>query len=561
MTRKFSTAVLDTLLKTVEVEFKVPLMGFGEIKFPVSEYAKEWWKNERAREDVQNAIEAAEQKFIIQHKDNKAAQILRDFSLKNEEEFQRVIAELLNHLDEQKITWLMAGKLGKGFENVVSNKDLLDALKSYIPILQDELGKIREFREVISYLLQKQIANTTSLTYETTKEIRNILLERQAGNSTNQPVLVKGIEKTVFISYRHTNFWTALAVFQNLNANDYDVFLDYKSIPGGDFEQVITENVKSRTHFIVILSPSALERCHEPADWLRREIEIAIETKRNIIPLMMEGFDFGSAASVNALTGKLADLKKYSSIGIPAEYFDEAMAKLRSDRFLNRSLESVLHPVSDITKQITAEQKSATHEAPPVKEKQLTAQIWFERGYVFEISQDLDEAIRCYSEAIRLDPELDNAYIHLGNALLIRKRFIEAELACRKATEISPSMQTYVNLGFVLDELNRYDEAEVAYRKAIELEPDEATTYSNLGVLLARMKRFDEAEITYGKAIELNPDFADTYYNRALLRERNKKFREAITDYTNYLKLSGEQKEIKEKIKELKRNVIKKIEK
>jgi hypothetical protein len=83
------------------------------------------------------------------------------------------------------------------------------------------------------------------------------------------------IEKTVFISYRRTNFWTALAVFQNLHQNGYDVFFDYKSIPSGDFEQVITEAVKSRAHFIVILSPSALDRCNDPEDWLRREIELA----------------------------------------------------------------------------------------------------------------------------------------------------------------------------------------------------------------------------------------------------------------------------------------------
>ena len=147
------------------------------------------------------------------------------------------------------------------------------------------------------------------------------------------------IEKTVFISYRRTNFWTALAVFQNLHSNGYDAFLDYKSIPSGDFEQVITENVKSRAHFIVILSPSALDRCHEPGDWLRREIELAIDNQRNIIPLMMEGFDFSSPETVKALTGKLANLKMYNAIGIPAEYFDEAMVKLRSKRFLNRPLE------------------------------------------------------------------------------------------------------------------------------------------------------------------------------------------------------------------------------
>ncbi|HJZ04973.1 MAG TPA: toll/interleukin-1 receptor domain-containing protein, partial [Patescibacteria group bacterium] len=181
------------------------------------------------------------------------------------------------------------------------------------------------------------------------------------------------IEKSVFISYRRTNFWTALAVYQNLNANEYDVFLDYKSIPSGDFEKAITENIKSRAHFIVILSPSALERCHEPGDWLRREIETAVENKRNVIPLMMEGFNFGSFATEQALTGKLADLKKYNALGIPAEYFEEAMVKLRSDRFLNRPLEFVSHPISNIAKQITEEHKSAANKAALVEQAQLTA--------------------------------------------------------------------------------------------------------------------------------------------------------------------------------------------
>jgi hypothetical protein len=115
-------------------------------------------------------------------------------------------------------------------------------------------------------------------------------------NQRQEPHMLGRIEKTVFISYRRTNCWTALAVFQNLNSNGYDVFFDYKSIPSGDFAQVIDENIKSRAHFIVILSPSALERCNEPGDWLRREIETAIDNKRNIVPLMMEGFDFGSTS-------------------------------------------------------------------------------------------------------------------------------------------------------------------------------------------------------------------------------------------------------------------------
>src|SRR5436309_1617242 len=100
------------------------------------------------------------------------------------------------------------------------------------------------------------------------------------------------IEKTVFLSYRRTNIPWALAIFQNLTHCGYDVFFDYEGIATGDFERVILENIKARAHFLVLLTPSALEHCHNPSDWFRREIETALASERNTVPLMLEGFSF-----------------------------------------------------------------------------------------------------------------------------------------------------------------------------------------------------------------------------------------------------------------------------
>ena len=125
------------------------------------------------------------------------------------------------------------------------------------------------------------------------------------------------IEKTVFISYRRTNLPWALFIYQNLTMHGYDVFFDYQSIDSGNFEKVILENIKARAHFLVILTPSALERCKKPDDWLRREIETAMDEKRNIVPLMMEGFDFGSPLVKEALTGKLAVLSGINALSVP----------------------------------------------------------------------------------------------------------------------------------------------------------------------------------------------------------------------------------------------------
>ena len=61
-------------------------------------------------------------------------------------------------------------------------------------------------------------------------------------------------------------------------------------LKSGDFETVILENIRARAHFLVLLTPSALERCDDRYDWLRRELEAALENRRNIVPLLLEGF-------------------------------------------------------------------------------------------------------------------------------------------------------------------------------------------------------------------------------------------------------------------------------
>ena len=58
------------------------------------------------------------------------------------------------------------------------------------------------------------------------------------------------IEKTVFISYRRKDISWALAVYQYLTAQKYDVFFDYTHIPSGDFEQIILSNIRARAHFV-----------------------------------------------------------------------------------------------------------------------------------------------------------------------------------------------------------------------------------------------------------------------------------------------------------------------
>jgi formylglycine-generating enzyme required for sulfatase activity len=209
------------------------------------------------------------------------------------------------------------------------------------------------------------------------------------------------VEKTVFISYRRSNAPWALAIFQNLRQHGYDVFFDYQGIASGDFERVILENITARAHFLVLLTPSALERCDEPGDWLRREIETALDTRRNIVPLMLESFDFDTPAIASQLTGKLATLKRYNALRVPVEFFMEAMDRLR-EKHLNLPLDAVLHPASSSAQQAARDEQAAAGATPAVQEKELMAQQWFEQGFN---AADIAEKLRYYNQAIRLKPD------------------------------------------------------------------------------------------------------------------------------------------------------------
>jgi tetratricopeptide (TPR) repeat protein len=264
------------------------------------------------------------------------------------------------------------------------------------------------------------------------------------------------IEKTVFISYRRTNLPWALNIYQYLTYHNYDAFFDYESIDSGDFEQVIIGNIKARAHFLVLLTPSALERCVNPDDWLRREIETALDEKRNIIPLFLENFSFSSPSVSKNLTGKLAQLKSYNGLNVHTDYFEEAMERLCT-RFLDVPLEAVLHPVPHGVQEIVEEQKVAANKAAQVKQEELTAQEWFEKGYVFQEANSLDEAIRSYTEAIHLRADFAEAYYNRGVARRGKGDHNGATQDYNKAVQFNPDYaKTYVKPGIELQPIGLF---------------------------------------------------------------------------------------------------------
>lgn len=345
------------------------------------------------------------------------------------------------------------------------------------------------------------------------------------------------VEKTVFISYRRTNLPWALNIFHHLTSHGYDVFFDYESIPSGDFEQIIVSNIRARAHFLVVLTPSALERCVDPEDWLRREIETALNEKRNIVPLFLEGFNFGTPSISSQLSGKLAQLKNYNGLNIPVDYFTEAMERLRS-RYLNVALEAVLHPISATIQKEVQKQQAAASTAPKIKVKELSAQEWFEQAHKHWLEKNLDEAIHCATEAILLKSDFPEAYSRRGTAVANKGNLDAAIKDFTEAIRLKPDFaDPYHNRGVVHSKKGDLDAAIKDYTEAIRFNPDDADSYYNRGVARSKKGDLDGAIKDYTESMRLKPEDADAFYNRGIAYSKKGDFDSAIKDSTEAIRL------------------------
>lgn len=93
--------------------------------------------------------------------------------------------------------------------------------------------------------------------------------------------------RTVFLSHRRNDFGKHFArtVQLALKAEGFDVFLDVETIEAGKWETQILAGIAQRSDFLLLLTPGCFDACDSPDDWVRREFERAVETRRNIVLL------------------------------------------------------------------------------------------------------------------------------------------------------------------------------------------------------------------------------------------------------------------------------------
>ena len=220
-------------------------------------------------------------------------------------------------------------------------------------------------------------------------------------------------DKTVFISYRRApSQYLALLLYKDLTKRGYDVFLDIERINSGSFEEAILNQIRARTHFIAILTPGTLERCVNPKDWVRREIELAISTQRNVIPFTTRDFSFSESKPF--LTGKLFNLPKYNAFQYDPTYHDPGIDDL-CKRYL-KPPDFVVSPIEipeEDIEYVETQLKVAEQKPQPTK-SELKAETSFSVGLAYQEAEKFESAIEFYTEALTINPKYHRAFYNRG---------------------------------------------------------------------------------------------------------------------------------------------------
>jgi Tfp pilus assembly protein PilF len=130
-------------------------------------------------------------------------------------------------------------------------------------------------------------------------------------------------------------------------------------------------------------------------------------------------------------------------------------------------------------------------------------------GMVLAAQNRLPEAIRYYTEAIRLPMPNPQAHNNLGNALNRQGKALEAIQQYLEALRLKPNFaQAHNNLGATLASQGRFAEALRHFTVALQLHPRYLDAHFNLGMTLARQGRFAEARQQMAEILRLDPNHA-----------------------------------------------------
>ncbi|KAJ8940838.1 hypothetical protein NQ318_005284 [Aromia moschata] len=196
-----------------------------------------------------------------------------------------------------------------------------------------------ETKDSLRNISEDQLLNECKITnsihrYRIMEGIRQ--LENGLANGMNEDNTDKTLD--VFVSYRRSNGSQLASLLKvHLQLRGFSVFIDVERLEAGKFDNNLLQSIQKAKHFLLVLTPNALERCigdQERKDWVHREIVAALSAGCNIIPII-DNFTFPEP---DELPEDMRQVCHFNAVRWIHDYQDACVDKL--ERFMRGELNS-----------------------------------------------------------------------------------------------------------------------------------------------------------------------------------------------------------------------------
>lgn len=292
----------------------------------------------------------------------------------------------------------------------------------------------------------------------------------------------------------------AVLPFDNLSEETTKTFL-----ADGITEDIITELSRNQELFVIARNSTFVYK--------DKAVDIREVGKALNVQYVLEGSLRNTGDQLN-VTAQLIDATTNNHVW--AERFDREL-----DQFFEIQSELVQTIVGTLVSHVRAEEAASAFKKPTedLRAYDLVKQAIEYKATV--VDEDLSPAIDRLEEAIRLDPNYAQAYVHLGWSYWMAARRTDREDAERergieligKALKLEPKLAVaYQAMTDILGETpSRQADALEAAERAVELDPNDAKGWILLAAARIRTGAYDEAVPAAELALRLNP-LAPVYY-------------------------------------------------
>jgi tetratricopeptide (TPR) repeat protein len=245
--------------------------------------------------------------------------------------------------------------------------------------------------------------------------------------------------------------------------------------------------------------------------------------------------------------GKTYSLK--AKIAADPKEVIKSIELLRQDRQKSKELVETIKKADEALREVERLKKELEIAKAGKTEKEqynkavnvLSATDWLLKGYSLANANKYQGAIEAFGRAIKLNPNLTEAYNSRGMTYgVFLREYRQAITDLDKAIELNPKdVRAYRFRGDAYSDLGDYQQAIRDCTRAIELDSKYAGSYYCRGNAYSELASFQQAIRDYDRGIELNPNLVEGYYNnRGYAYSKLGDYRRAIRDYDKAIELN-----------------------